>query len=85
MAVSGNGMQYQLSVFGIQKFRLVAGILQNLNQPQFRADIIARRAREVISKNVETARQIACLLGETAAFTDSVLNSIIDPNPDGDA
>lgn len=84
MAITENGHQYQLSIFNIQKYKLVAGIMQNLNQPQFRTDIIAKRTREVIQKNMETVQQIAFLLGENAAYTDTLLNSILEPQVDGD-
>ena len=84
MAITENGHQYQLSVFNIQKYKLVAGIMQNLNQPQFRTDIIGKRTREVIQKNMETVQQIAFLLGENAAYTDSLLNSILEPEQAGD-
>ncbi len=84
MAITENGRQFQLSVFNIQKYKLVAGIMQNINQPQFRTDIIAKRTREVIQKNMETVHQIAFLLGENASFTDSLLNSILEPEKGDD-
>ena len=84
MAITENGRQFQLSIFNIQKFKLVAGIMQNLNQPQFRTDIISKRTREVIQKNMETVQQIAFLLGENAAYTDSLLNSILQPKENDD-
>ena len=58
--------------------------MQNINQPQFRTDIIAKRTREVIQKNMETVHQIAFLLGENASFTDSLLNSILEPEKGDD-
>jgi len=72
-----NNRSYQLSIFNIQKHKLITGIIQNLSQPQFNMEIIEKRTREVIQKNMETVQKIAVLLGENASVTDSLLNSII--------
>jgi hypothetical protein len=37
---------------------------------------IAKQAREVISKNIATVQEIACLLGEHMVETEVLLNSI---------
>ncbi len=75
--INQNGKNYQISIFNIQKYKLVAGIIQNFENKEFRSDIIEKRTREVIRKNMETAQKIAALLGENASFTDSLLNSIL--------
>ncbi len=72
-----NGKNFQISIFNIQKYKLVAGIIQNFENKEFRSDIIEKRTRTVIKKNMETAQKIAALLGENASFTDSLLNSIL--------
>ncbi|MCW3807072.1 4Fe-4S binding protein [Marinilabiliaceae bacterium D04] len=72
-----NGKSFQLSIFNIQKYKLVAGIIQNFESKEFKSDIIEKRTRVVIKKNMETAQKIAALLGENASFTDSLLNSIL--------
>lgn len=77
LPIRENGLNYQLSIFHIQKHKLVTGIIQALNQPQFNMDIVEKRTREVIHKNMETVQKIAILLGENASFTDSLLNSIV--------
>ncbi|TLX70845.1 Fe-S cluster protein [Labilibacter sediminis] len=75
--VNQNGHNFQLSIFNIQKHKLITGIIQNLNSKEFKADIIENRTREVIKKNMETVQKIATLLGENASYTDSLLNSIL--------
>jgi len=75
--ISENGKNFQLSIFNIQKYKLVAGIIQNFQSKEFKADIIEKRTREVINKNMETVQKIAALLGENASYTDSLLNSIL--------
>ena len=39
---------------------------------------IARRANEVISKNISIVQEIACLLGEHMVETETLLSSIAD-------
>ncbi|TAJ15370.1 Fe-S cluster protein [Marinilabiliaceae bacterium JC017] len=80
-----NGRNFQLSIFNIQKHKLVTGIMQNIHQPEFQKDIVEKRTREVISKNMETVQKIAFLLGENASYTDSLLNSILDAHKEPNA
>ena len=51
-----------MSIFNIQKHKLVTGIIQSTQQPEFRQDIVEKRTREVIKKNMETVQKIAFLL-----------------------
>ncbi len=78
VAIRENNQNFQLSIFNIQKHKLVTGIIQNVSQPQFNREIVEKRTRDVIRKNMETVQQIACLLGENASFTDSLLTSILE-------
>ncbi|MGA2351649.1 MAG: hypothetical protein ABSF70_14530, partial [Terracidiphilus sp.] len=43
----------------------------------FQKEQIIGRAREVIQKNLKTVQQIAYLLGENAADSEIILNSIV--------
>ena len=36
------------------------------------------KTQEVIKKHMETVQQVACLLGENAAFTDAMLRTVMD-------
>ncbi|MBS2097296.1 [Fe-Fe] hydrogenase large subunit C-terminal domain-containing protein [Carboxylicivirga linearis] len=85
MPIIENGKQLQLSIFNVQKHKLVTGILQSVAQPEFQKDIIEKRTREVINKNMETVQKIALLLGENASYTDSLLNSILETQEKKDA
>ena len=67
---------FYLSIFTLQKSKLVCGILQNLQEPEIRRDIVLERTQQVIQRNLEAVQHIASLLGENAAFTESMLNSI---------
>lgn len=78
LPIEENGNQLQLSIFNIQKHKLVTGIIQSSGHKTFQKDIVEKRTREVIKKNMETVQKIAFLLGENASYTDSLLNSILD-------
>nr|WP_321450543.1 [Fe-Fe] hydrogenase large subunit C-terminal domain-containing protein [uncultured Carboxylicivirga sp.] len=80
-----NGKRLQLSIFNVQKHKLVTGILQGMAQPEFQKEIIEKRTREVINKNMETVQKIAFLLGENASYTDSLLNSILETQDESHA
>lgn len=69
---------FHVTVFTIEKNRLVGGILQDITAPSVRKEQVINKARKVIARNLETVQQIACLLGENAAESEIVLNSIVD-------
>jgi predicted RNA binding protein with dsRBD fold (UPF0201 family) len=55
----------------------MCGIFQDITKPIFQKEQIIGRAREVIQKNLKTVQQIAFLLGENAADSEIILNSIV--------
>ncbi len=65
------------SIFTIEPNSVVGGIFQDITQPAFQKEQIIGRAREVIQKNLKTVQQIAYLLGENAADSEIILNSIV--------
>ncbi|MFO8001126.1 MAG: [Fe-Fe] hydrogenase large subunit C-terminal domain-containing protein [Marinilabilia sp.] len=73
----GNSM-LNVSVFTIEKHKIVGGIIRDLTAPEVRREEVVNRAREVISENLETVQQIAFLLGESASKTEKILSSIIE-------
>lgn len=66
-----------LSIYNIQPHRLVFGILQDLREPYVRQEWMLEQTREVIRKHMSTVQQVACLLGENAAYTDAVLRGVM--------
>lgn len=66
-----------LSIYNIQPHRLVFGILQDLREPYVRQEWMLEQTREVIRKHMATVQQVACLLGENAAFTDATLRAVM--------
>jgi iron only hydrogenase large subunit-like protein len=67
-----------VSVFTIEKNKIVGGIIRDLTAPEVRREEVITRAREVIRENLETVQQIAFLLGESASKTEKILTSIIE-------
>lgn len=71
-----NGL-LNISVFPIKKGRITGAIIRDLYQPEVRKEEIISRVSDVIDKNLEMVQQIGFLLGEGAAETERMLNSII--------
>lgn len=65
------------SVFAIEPHSVMCGIFRDISEPIFQKEQIIDRAREVIQKNLTTVQQIAFLLGENAAESEIILNSIV--------
>lgn len=80
--IVGHDIRYQrsilnTSVFTIEPHSVLCGIFQDITKPVFQKEQIIGRAREVIQKNLKTVQQIAYLLGENAADSEIILNSIV--------
>jgi PAS domain-containing protein len=80
--IVGHDIRYQrnilnTTVFAIEPHAVMCGIFQDITKPIFQKEQIIGRAREVIQKNLNTVQQIAYLLGENAADSEIILNSIV--------
>ena len=73
---SVNGKLYDISAFAIEVGELAGAVITDVTKSEMDREKIARRAREVISKNIATVQEIACLLGEHMVETEVLLNSI---------
>ena len=78
------GKLYHLSIFTIQKHKIICGILRNLHSPEVRNEEVIKRTKEVILENLSTVQQVAFLLGENAAKTESMLNTIVQSYEDSE-
>jgi iron only hydrogenase large subunit-like protein len=65
------------SIFAIDKGGLAGGVFQDVTDPCVQRDRIVAQARQVIDRNLRTVQKIAYLLGENAADTEVILESII--------
>lgn len=66
------------SIFVIEKEQVAAGVVEDVTAPKNQKERTITKAQEVIDKNLATVQKIAFLLGENAAETESMLNSIIE-------
>ncbi|MBU1082261.1 MAG: PAS domain-containing protein [Spirochaetes bacterium] len=66
------------SVFSVEPGLVVGGIFQDVTVPWIRKDRVVSQARAVIRRNVATVQKIAYLLGENAAESEAILQSIIE-------
>ena len=76
--IRGNGYFLNVSVITIQPNKIVCGIISNLQDPEIRKEHMVTTTRQVIHRNMEIVQKIAMLLGENAAYTESMLNSIVE-------
>lgn len=66
-----------VSVVTIYKQRVVGAVIRDMSAPMLVRDEIISRAQRVTKQNIETVQKVAFLLGENAAQTEELLNSII--------
>lgn len=66
-----------VSIFPIEKNRIVGGFIQDITQPYVQREQIVKKANEIIIKNLTTVQKIAYLLGENAAESEVLINSIV--------
>ncbi|MDT4762669.1 [Fe-Fe] hydrogenase large subunit C-terminal domain-containing protein [Sphaerochaeta sp. PS] len=68
----------RVTFFSVEKQRLVGALFEDITTPTVRRETVIKKAEDVIQKSLETVQQIASLLGENAADTEIMLNSLID-------
>ena len=72
------------TVFSIEKGEIAAGVVEDVTAPKNQKERTITQAQKVIDKNLSTVQKIAFLLGENAAETESMLNSIIESYSSGE-
>jgi iron only hydrogenase large subunit-like protein len=73
----GDGL-LNVSIFTIRKDKIVGAIVRDMLSPEVRSEEVINRVNEVIDVNLSLVQQIGFLLGEGAAKTEKMLNSIIE-------
>ena len=66
-----------ISIFQLIQKKLVGAVFRNLHSKEERPEEIIHRVSEVIEENLRQVQQIGFILGEGAAKTEKMLNSII--------
>jgi hypothetical protein len=62
----------------------VGAVIRDLSAPALFRDEIISRAQRVNKQNIDTVQKIAFLMGENAAQTEELINSIIESYRYGD-
>ncbi len=65
-----------VSIFSIETGHIAGAVISDVTNPGMRREQIAKRARMVIKKNLETVQSIAANLGENMAETEILLRSL---------
>ncbi len=68
----------RVTFFLVEKKNLLGAMFEDITNPTVRRETVVKKAEDVIQKSLETVQQIASLLGENAADTEIMLNSLID-------
>lgn len=68
----------KLSIFTIQREKILCGIFNNLTVPQIRKEEVVKRTRQVIQDYLATVQHVAFLLGENASLTEASLSKIVE-------
>ena len=71
------GKWVNVSIFQLISQKLVGAVFRNLHSKEERPEEIIHRVTEVIEENLRQVQQIGFILGEGAAKTEKMLNSII--------
>jgi len=69
---------YDISVFTIEYGEIVGAVISDVTKSELDRNKIAKKARDVITKNIATVQEIASLLGEHMVETELLLNSIAE-------
>lgn len=67
-----------VSVVTLYKQKVVGAVFRDMSSPMLVRDEIINRAYRIKEQNIDTVQKIANLLGENAAETEELLNSIIE-------
>lgn len=68
----------RVTFFTVSSQQLVGALFEDVTSPTVRRETVVKKAEDVIQKSLNTVQQIASLLGENAADTEIMLNSLID-------
>jgi PAS domain-containing protein len=66
-----------VSVFVIEKEKIAGAVIRDMSAPEVQKEEVVKRLTEVIDKNLGLVQQIGFIMGEGAAETERMLNSII--------
>ncbi len=68
----------RITFFAVEDKHTLGAMFEDITSPTVRRETVVKNAEEVIQKSLETVQQVASLLGENAAETEIMLNSLIE-------
>jgi len=69
---------FNISIFPIRQNKIAGAVIRDLFSPEVQREEVIVRVSDVIDKNLEMVQKIGFLLGEGAAETEKMLNSIVE-------
>lgn len=78
------GKCYDVHLFSLELGSSIGAIITDITTAQNNREQVAKKAREVINKNISIVQEIACLLGEHMVETETLLSTIADDFDDGE-
>ena len=72
------GKVMRVTFFLVETKTLLGAMFEDITTPSVRREAVIEKAEEVIMNSMKSVQQIAALLGDNAAETEIVLNSIIE-------
>ncbi|MEN8157183.1 MAG: [Fe-Fe] hydrogenase large subunit C-terminal domain-containing protein, partial [Bacteroidota bacterium] len=76
--VTHEGKVLNVSIFVIEKEKIVGAVIRDMSAPEVQKEEVVKRLTDVIDKNLSLVQQIGFIMGEGAAETEQMLNSIIE-------
>jgi len=73
-----DGKIMRVTFFLVESKMLLGAMFEDITTPSVRREAVIEKAEDVITRSLKTVQQIASLLGENAAETEIVLNSLIE-------
>lgn len=67
---------FDIAIFEIERNKIVGAVITDVTKTEMKREQIAKKAHEVIEKNIATVQNIACLLGEHMVDTELLLSQI---------
>jgi PAS domain-containing protein len=67
---------YNVTVFSIERHQAAGAVVTDITSLKKGRESLARKVRDVITKNISTVQEIASLLGEHMVETESILSAI---------
>lgn len=77
------GKLLNVSIFLIEKGKIVGAVIRDMSAPEVQKEEVVKRLTDVIDNNLSLVQQIGFVLGEGAAQTERMLNSIIESYKQG--